>query len=165
MPPRRKNRSSKTKDPHAALSEEDRKVAGNAAKGRGNSAYAAGEHATAIKEFSAAIAFEPVNHIYYSNRSAAYLSAGQAAPALQDANKCIELEPKWAKGYARLGAVQYFTRNYAKAVSAYTTGLTLDRQNKQIQVGLGSFLWIGVVNMYALDMMVVYIIIITNMSI
>lgn len=89
-----------------------------------------------IKEFTSAIAYEPLNHIYYSNRSAAYLSAGQASPALQDANKCIEMEPKWAKGYARLGAVQYFTRNYAKAVSAYTTGLTLDRENKQIQTGL-----------------------------
>jgi len=106
------------------------------AKGKGNTAFAAGEHASAIKEFTTAIALDGSNHIYYSNRSAAYLSAGQSTLALQDANKCIELSPKWAKGYARLGAVHYFIRNYQKAVNAYTTGITLDSGNKQLQAGL-----------------------------
>lgn len=136
MPPRRKNRGKSTKDPYASLSVDERKKGGEEAKSRGNTAYASGDHATAIKEFSNAIAYEPKNHIYYSNRSAAYLSAGQATQALSDANKCIELEPKWAKGFARLGGAHYFIRNYSKAVEAYTKGITLDRTNKQIQAGL-----------------------------
>lgn len=135
MPPRRKNRKN-TKNPYAGLSKEERSTKGDEAKTRGNAAYSAGDHATAIKEFTSAIACEPDNHIYYSNRSAAYLSAGQATPALADANKCIELNDKWAKGYARLGAAHFFIRNYSKAVNAYTTGITLDKGNKQIQAGL-----------------------------
>jgi L1 cell adhesion molecule like protein len=138
MPPRRtkSNKSNSKKDQYASLSSEERNVKGEAAKALGNTAFTSGDHALAIKEFTTALAYVPDNHIYYSNRSAAYLSAGNAPAALTDANKCIDLMPKWAKGYARLGAVHYFVRHYQKAVSAYTTGLTLDRSNKQIQAGL-----------------------------
>ncbi|EQC36953.1 heat shock 70kDa protein 1/8 [Saprolegnia diclina VS20] len=136
MAPQRRRAGKSTKDAHANLSAEERVAAGTDAKNRGNAAYAAGDHATAIKEFTAAIAFEPENHIYYSNRSAAYLSAGNAAQAMADANKCIEIDAKWGKGYARLGAAYYFIKSYQKAVQAYTKGLTVDKGNKQLQAGL-----------------------------
>ncbi|KAF0694888.1 Aste57867_14263 [Aphanomyces stellatus] len=136
MAPQRRRTGKGSKDAHANLSAEERTQQGTEAKNRGNEAYAAGDHATAIKEFTSAIAFEPTNHIYYSNRSAAYLSAGNAALAMQDANKCIEIDPKWGKGYARLGAAYYFIKSYQKAVSAYTKGLTVDKGNKQLQAGL-----------------------------
>jgi len=135
MAPRRNNRKSK-KDPHANKSAEDRAKLGGECKTRGNEAYAAGDFATAIKEFTDAIAFEPTNEVYYSNRSAALLSAGKSTQAQQDANKAIELAPKWGKGYARLGASYYFVKNYTKAVAAYTKGLTVDKGNKQLQAGL-----------------------------
>ncbi|EQC36997.1 hypothetical protein SDRG_05815, partial [Saprolegnia diclina VS20] len=90
-PPRRRNKTA-TKDQYAALSTEERKAAGAEAKNRGNAAYTAADFATAIKEFTTAIAYEPHNHAYYSNRSAAYLSNGNAAPAMADANKCIEID-------------------------------------------------------------------------
>jgi L1 cell adhesion molecule like protein len=115
---------------------EERKKLGSEAKERGNTAYASGDFATAIKEFTTAISYEPTNVTYYSNRSAAYLSAGQATPALQDANKCVEIDEKWSKGYARVGAAQYYIKNYAKAVAAYTKGLTVEKGNKQLQAGL-----------------------------
>ncbi|OQS02058.1 heat shock cognate 70 kDa protein, partial [Thraustotheca clavata] len=136
MAPQRRRAGKSTKDPHAALSAEERVKLGTEAKNRGNTAYAAGDHALAIKEFTAAIAYEPTNHIYYSNRSAAYLSAGNAAQAMADANKCIEIDSKWGKGYARLGAAYYFIKSYQKAVQAYTKGLTVDKGNKQLQAGL-----------------------------
>lgn len=136
MPPRRNNKSKSNKKAYANMSKEERSVLAEEAKGRGNTAYASNEHAVAIKEFSTAIDLDGENHIYYSNRSAAFLSAGQSNQAIADANKCIELSPKWAKGYARLGAAHYFIRNYAKAVSAYTTGITKESGNKQLQAGL-----------------------------
>ncbi|KAJ0398800.1 hypothetical protein P43SY_007413 [Pythium insidiosum] len=137
MAPKRRSRTNNSKkDQYAGLAAEERAKLGAEAKERGNAAFAAGDHATAIKEFTSAIAYEPTNVIYYSNRSAAYLSAGQATPALQDAKKCIEIDEKFAKGYARLGAAHFYVKNYAKAVSAYTQGLTLDKGNKQLQAGL-----------------------------
>jgi heat shock protein 1/8 len=135
MAPKRRTRKT-TKDPHASLDVEERKKLGSEAKERGNTAYASGDFATAIKEFTTAISYEPTNVTYYSNRSAAYLSAGQATPALQDANKCVEIDEKWSKGYARVGAAQYYIKNYAKAVAAYTKGLTVEKGNKQLQAGL-----------------------------
>nr|CCA20828.1 hypothetical protein SORBIDRAFT_01g039390 [Albugo laibachii Nc14] len=134
-PTKRRNRKT-TKDPHSGVDQAERVKLGAEAKERGNTAFAAGDHAAAIKEFTSAIAYEPENVIYYSNRSAAYLSSGQATQALQDAKKCIDLDPKFPKGYARLGATQFYIKNYGKAVAAYTEGLTIDKGNKQLQAGL-----------------------------
>ena len=115
---------------------EERKKLGEEAKVQGNTAYAAGDFQKAIVDFTTAINYEPESYVYYSNRSAAYLSAGQASKAMNDANKCIELNSSWAKGYARLGASYYFIKNYSKAVSSYATGLTMEPGNKQLQAGL-----------------------------
>ncbi|KUF99591.1 Heat shock 70 kDa protein 18 [Phytophthora nicotianae] len=135
MAPKRRSRKT-TKDVYAAVPAEERAKLGAEAKERGNAAFAAGDHATAIKEFTTAIAYEPSNVIYYSNRSAAYLSAGQATPAMQDAKTCIDLDAKFAKGYARLGAAHFYIKNYAKAITAYTQGLTVEKGNKALQAGL-----------------------------
>ncbi|RHY27435.1 hypothetical protein DYB32_006778 [Aphanomyces invadans] len=135
-PPRRRANKKAGSDAYANLSADERKVQGAEAKTRGNTAYSAGDFNLAIKEFTTAIAYEPHNNAYYSNRSAAYLNNGNAAAALQDANKCIEIDPKWAKGYARLGAAYFFVKSYEKAITAYTKGLSLDKGNKQLQAGL-----------------------------
>ena len=135
MAPKRRTRKT-TKDVYANVSAEERAKLGAEAKERGNAAFASGDHATAIKEFTTAIAYKPTNVIYFSNRSAAYLSAGQATPSMQDAKSCIELDPKFAKGYARLGAAHFYIKNYAKAITAYTQGLTVEKGNKTLQAGL-----------------------------
>ncbi|TDH66286.1 hypothetical protein CCR75_001741 [Bremia lactucae] len=135
MAPKRRSRKT-TKDVYANVSPEERTKLGAEAKERGNAAFAANDHATAIKEFTTAIAYEPTNVIYFSNRSAAYLSVGQATPAMQDAKSCIELDSKFAKGYARLGAAHFYIKNYAKAITAYTQGLTVEKGNKALQAGL-----------------------------
>ncbi|RHY75989.1 hypothetical protein DYB38_014047, partial [Aphanomyces astaci] len=135
-PPRRRANKKAGSDSYANLSADERKQQGGDAKTRGNAAYSSGDFATAIKEFTTAIAYEPHNHAYFSNRSAAYLNNGNAAAALQDANKCIEIDAKWSKGYARLGAAYYYVKSYEKAISAYTKGLSLEKGNKQLQAGL-----------------------------
>ena len=40
-------------------------------------------------------------HVYYSNRSAAYLSINKNDEALSDAKKCENLKPDFARGYSR----------------------------------------------------------------
>ena len=135
MAPKRRTRKT-AKDVYANVSAEECVKLGAEAKERGNAAFASGDHATAIKEFTTAIAYKPTNVIYFSNRSAAYLSAGQATPSMQDAKSCIELDPKFAKGYARLGAAHFYIKNYAKAITAYTQGLTVEKGNKALQAGL-----------------------------
>ena len=63
-------------------------------KNLGNEQFKEGNFKSAIEFFDKAIKADPDNHILYSNRSAAYLSLGKGKLALQDAEKCIELNPK-----------------------------------------------------------------------
>jgi stress-induced-phosphoprotein 1 len=51
-----------------------------------------------------AIELDPSNHVLYSNRSACYASLRDFEKALTDANKTVELNPGWSKGYGRKGA-------------------------------------------------------------
>jgi tetratricopeptide (TPR) repeat protein len=55
----------------------------------------------------------------YSNRAACYTKLGALPEGLKDANKCIELDPKFVKGYSRKGAIQFFMKEYDKALETY----------------------------------------------
>ena len=76
----------------------------DAHKARGNAAYGRKEWDAAIECYSNAIKIDNTNHVYFSNRSAAYLAKGGCdRDALKDAEQCISLAPMWAKGYMRKG--------------------------------------------------------------
>ena len=64
----------------------------------GNKLFVVGKFDEAAKHFSDAIAEDPTDHIFYSNRSACYASVGKLSAAVEDAEKCIELKPDWGKG-------------------------------------------------------------------
>ena len=73
------------------------------AKAEGNDAYKNQDFKTALRHYSLAVNLVPTSHVYRSNRSAAYSGLGQYKEALEDAQKTIELNREWAKGYARAG--------------------------------------------------------------
>jgi len=89
-----------------------------AAKERGNERLRAGDVDGALEEYSKAIELDASNHIYYSNRSAANLKLECYAAALADANRCIELAPRWAKGYLRAAAAYTGMGNAEQAAAA-----------------------------------------------
>ena len=105
-------------------------------KERGNTAFTSGDFQEAIRLFSQAIALAPTEHVLYSNRSGAYASAKQYEQAKKDAENCIQLNPKWAKGYARLGLALYFLRDLNGARDAYAKGLALDPTNQAMKDGI-----------------------------
>ncbi len=57
--------------------------------------------ADAIKMYTQAIAGDQTNHALFSNRSAAFLGAGLLNDAVWDAQKCVQLAPKWSKAHFR----------------------------------------------------------------
>lgn len=59
----------------------------------------------------------------FSNRSAASLKLADATAALADAEQCVELNPKWAKGYSRQAAALQALKRWDEAASACETGL------------------------------------------
>lgn len=87
-------------------------------KQQGNVAFIDNDFKSAIELFTKAIELEE-NHIYYSNRCAAYLNDESLDKALADAEKCIELAPEWGKGYGRRGEVLFSMGKYPESLESY----------------------------------------------
>jgi hypothetical protein len=60
----------------------------------------------------------------------------RSRPCAQDAERCIAMQPKWSKGYSRLGLAKFKSGDLAGAMKAYSAGLALDAGNTQIADGL-----------------------------
>lgn len=108
----------------------------DAFKAEGNKALTEKRFDDAIKSYTSAIELSPSEHTYYSNRSAAYLSKGDAQEALADAQKCVELAPTFSKGHGRAGAALHQMRRYDEACEAYETGLLACPGDAALSAGL-----------------------------
>eukprot|EP00904_Undaria_pinnatifida_P012715 jgi/Undpi1/8574/HiC_scaffold_25.g11039.m1 len=111
------------------------------AKARGGAAWKAGDVDGAIRWFSEAIDLDADNdsgqlHVHYSNRSAAYLKQDKAAAALSDAEKCVSVEPSWAKGYSRMGTALFRLGRHAQAAAAYSKGLEREPGSVELRKNL-----------------------------
>ena len=73
-------------------------------KDKGNQLFKMGDLHGALEQYSQGLQHDITNVLLYSNRSSIYLKLGSTDLALQDAQKCIELNPLFAKGYFRLGS-------------------------------------------------------------
>ena len=58
----------------------------------------------AVASFTKCIALDTENEVYYSNRAAAFTALQRFAEALADGKRAVALKPRWAKGWARIGA-------------------------------------------------------------
>lgn len=90
----------------------------------------------AIKAYTEAINLDPKDHVFFSNRSAAYLSKGDASSALSDGQRCIELKSDWAKGYTRKAAALHSLRRYDEAIEIYQAGLAIAPSDAGLLSGL-----------------------------
>jgi len=74
-------------------------------KNAGNRSFAQGKYDEAVHYYSEAIEIFPDNHVLYSNRSAAYMQLKNWDKALEDAEKCIQLDSDFPKGHFRKGQI------------------------------------------------------------
>lgn len=69
-------------------------------------------------------------------RRANIIEHGALCAAEKDADKCIELAPAFAKGYSRKAHIQFFLKDYEKAMATYEAGLTHDPDNAELKDGV-----------------------------
>ncbi|GAB2244852.1 hypothetical protein Droror1_Dr00000345 [Drosera rotundifolia] len=103
---------------------------------KGNEFFKQQKYPEAIKHYTEAIKRNPKDHKAYSNRAASYTKLGAMPEGLKDAEKCIELDPTFAKGYTRKGAVQFFMKEYDKALETYQEGLKHEPNNPELLDGV-----------------------------
>ena len=94
-------------------------------KQRGNDHFARKDYEAALTLYDKALEQSPAEHTVYSNRSIAFFKLGQYENALQDAVKCIELEPTFARGYLRKCAVLNVLERYEEAMESAQEGYKL----------------------------------------
>ncbi|KAF1322511.1 hypothetical protein FI667_g11162, partial [Globisporangium splendens] len=93
---------------------------------KGNDAFRDRAFELAATFYSQAIECDRGNHLLYSNRSVARHQLKQFAQALEDAQKAIDLAPKWAKGYFRKAHACEGLRQWGPAIDAYKTVISLE---------------------------------------
>ena len=94
-------------------------------KNEGNEALKAGNLDLAIEKYTKAIELDSTNHVFYSNRSNAYTLQNKYQEALDDAVKCIEVNPQFVKGYCRKGLALFKMGKMEESVKAYDEGLAV----------------------------------------
>mmetsp|Transcript_58787 Transcript_58787/g.108535 ORF Transcript_58787/g.108535 Transcript_58787/m.108535 type:complete len:418 (+) Transcript_58787:46-1299(+) len=93
-------------------------------KEEGNARFKAKDYAAAVIAYTRSLEIDPMQHLCYSNRSAAYLKLGNSVEeALSDAQRCVELQPSWGKGYNRLAAALQELKRWSEAIDACRKGL------------------------------------------
>ncbi|XP_047173900.1 hsp70-Hsp90 organizing protein 3-like [Vigna umbellata] len=103
---------------------------------KGNEFFKQQKYPEAVKHYSESIRRNPKDPRAYSNRAACYTKLAALPEGLKDAEKCIELDPTFVKGYTRKGAVQYFMKEYDKALETYREGLKYDANNQELLEGI-----------------------------
>ncbi|XP_027359984.1 hsp70-Hsp90 organizing protein 1-like [Abrus precatorius] len=104
---------------------------------KGNEFFKEQQYPEAVKHYTESIRRNPKDPRAYSNRAACYTKLGAMPEGLKDAEKCIELDPTFVKGYTRKGAVQFFMKEYDKALETYREGLKHDPNNQELLDGMG----------------------------
>ncbi|XP_011300821.1 stress-induced-phosphoprotein 1 [Fopius arisanus] len=107
-------------------------------KEKGNQKFKDGDYAGAVKHYSEAIARNPDDAKYYSNRAACYTKLGAFDLGLKDCEKCVELDPEFVKGWVRKGKILQGMQQHTKALKAYQTALGLDPNNAEASEGYRS---------------------------
>lgn len=70
-----------------------------------------------MEHFTKCIKLDASNEVYRSNRAAALTAMKRFSEALEDARAVVRLKPKWAKGWARMGAAHFGLEEWAEVTA------------------------------------------------
>jgi len=101
-------------------------------KDKGNKLFAAEQYSESITWYVKAIQADPTDHVLHSNRSAAHHGNKEYEKALEAADQCIKLNPRWTKGYFRKAVALMSLNRYADAIATLKKGLTYESGNADL---------------------------------
>merc|ERR1712046_335801 len=102
----------------------------------GNELFKEGMYPEAVAKYSEAMKRNPKAHVPYSNRAACYQKLMEWQLALKDADKCVEMDPTFVKGWSRKAGIHFFLKEYHKAMDAYNVILKHEPENEEAKNGL-----------------------------
>merc|ERR1711865_1096601 len=113
------------------MAKRDEKQEAEALKAEGNDAFMDGKMDEALECYTLAIMSDPTLFSAYTNRSAVLHKLGQDADAETDADKAIELNKRFTKGYLRRGAAREGQGKLQEALKDFEHARTLEPCNKE----------------------------------
>ncbi|KAL1933239.1 hypothetical protein VTP01DRAFT_7329 [Rhizomucor pusillus] len=100
------------------------------AREEGNKLFKEQNWPAAIERYTEAINRNEKDARPYSNRAACYLKLMAVYEAEKDANKCIELDPTFVRGYIRKAAVEFAKKDYQKSIDTLMEAQQHDTDGK-----------------------------------
>ncbi|KAL6848654.1 hypothetical protein ACP4OV_021237 [Aristida adscensionis] len=105
-------------------------------KSNGKKAFANEDCLAGAYFYRKAIEIDQHDATLFANRSLCYLRMGEGEKALNDAERCRMMRPRWAKAWYRQGAALSLLKNYKAAVQAFEEALKLDAASDDIKIAL-----------------------------
>jgi stress-induced-phosphoprotein 1 len=97
------------------------------------SAFKAKNYSAAITKYSEAIAADPTDVTFFSNRSACYAALNQWQEAAEDGRQCIIVDKSFVKGYFRHALALQNMANLDGALDSVKRGLGIDSTNADLK--------------------------------
>jgi len=88
-------------------------------KNKANELFAAGKYLPAIEIYSKAIDLTPENAVLYSNRAFAHIKTESFGSALVDAQKSIDIDKTYIKGYYRMATAKLALGKHKEALAYF----------------------------------------------
>ena len=98
----------------------------------GNELFKKKQYVDALKKYKKATKTDPQNAIYWSNIAACYDILNDFGESKAAAEKCIQLDPSFIKGYYRLATAQGRINELEDALKTITKGLELEPKNRDL---------------------------------
>lgn len=105
-------------------------------KEKGNAFFREAKYGEAIKEYEEAVKRDPNSAPLRNNLAAALLKVTDFNGAKAQVEKSLELDDKYVKAWAKKGDIEFFMKEFHKALDSYKTGLAIEPDNKLCKDGL-----------------------------